>query len=538
METVEVAFWDHIRIVMNELAESFDHQWRERRRKIGTSFLVEFLIRLGFSKAQSGFQIVINEMWKNMRANGSPLPQVKPFAASSVCEARQNLDPSYINEMNSQVVQSFLLMNEHRFTWHGRRLFAVDGSNINLPPELKNEGFDIMSDTHYPQGKMSVLLHVPTCIPVDVILDNKGNEREIALQHTRSLTKGDVVVYDRGYFSYEIAEAHLENGIDLICRLPIAGNNVAIQRFIDDHTKPFHEIVIVTPSKSVKRKLEKKGARSKSRSITLRLIRYFIGKTEYILCTTILDETITSEEFAEVYHGRWGIEEHYKTVKSMLTLEVFHSKTLRGVLQEIYAKELVVTLSRVLATDTETLMGTGLDEEKKRKQIARLSGSHVPPGDATQPCIANKAETKKTDEEEKKPVVLGTEPTKRVDQCIKQGDDVMNIASPLLTTDIPDQISTGIPDTNRTEYGDLEKTNRSKNAGDETTRHTLKANMKGIVIAVVDVVIHAIFSSSRSLALALKDAFIDSIRTMYKKREGRSFKRCRKRPMPNKFFIK
>ena len=45
------------------------------------------------------------------------------------------------------------------------------------------------------------------------------NERRMALSHLKTMRPGDVVVYDRGYFSYAMLYAHQSRGVDVIFRL-------------------------------------------------------------------------------------------------------------------------------------------------------------------------------------------------------------------------------------------------------------------------------------------------------------------------------
>ena len=106
-------------------------------------------------------------------------------------------------------------------------------------------------------------------------------------------------------------------------------------------------------------------------TIRIRLVRYFIGEQEYVLATSILNTEIESQEFAEIYHERWGIEEHYKACKSLLSLEKFHSKSLQGVLQEVYTAELMLTLSRLVTLETKNLLD--MSHEAPKKSYALMS---------------------------------------------------------------------------------------------------------------------------------------------------------------------
>jgi hypothetical protein len=209
-------------------------------------------------------------------------------------------------------------------------------------------------------------MHAGTGIAVDLILDKKGNERELANKHLSSLIADeDVVVYDRGYFSYELALAHIRHGIGAIFRIPLSGGMKQIQEFIENKDKPMEEIVSITLTKEQRATIRARNRKIEFATIELRLIRYFIGEQEYVLATTILDPEINRQAFEEVYHERWGVEEHYKAFKSLLTLEKFHSKSLQGVLQEVYASELMLTLSKIVAVETQQLLAISQEPQKK-----------------------------------------------------------------------------------------------------------------------------------------------------------------------------
>ena len=84
--------------------------------------------------------------------------------------------------------------------------------------------------------------------------------------------------------------------------------------------------------------------------LKLRLLKYKIADSVFCLGTTLLDaHRYPLQEFIDVYHGRWGIEELYKVSKRIFIIEDFHAKTERGVKQEIFAHFVLVTLNRLFA---------------------------------------------------------------------------------------------------------------------------------------------------------------------------------------------
>jgi hypothetical protein len=66
---------------------------------------------------------------------------------------------------------------------------------------------------------VSCLYHLPSHLPYDFDLSPNANERLMALAHLAVLKPNDVVVYDRGYFSYEMLYRHVEQGIETVFRL-------------------------------------------------------------------------------------------------------------------------------------------------------------------------------------------------------------------------------------------------------------------------------------------------------------------------------
>jgi hypothetical protein len=85
------------------------------------------------------------------------LPKVNSIAASSLCEARQKMPETIFKKLNQALIK---LWHEHRslFTWKNHRVFAIDGSKINVPRGLLNQGYFISKNSarHYPSGMIEI----------------------------------------------------------------------------------------------------------------------------------------------------------------------------------------------------------------------------------------------------------------------------------------------------------------------------------------------------------------------------------------------
>ncbi len=69
---------------------------------------------------------------------------------------------------------------------------------------------------------------------------------------------------------------------------------------------------------------------------------------------------------ANLYHERWDIEELYKISKQIIDIENFHSKTERGVKQEIHAHILLINLSRFFEFDAKDDLPPMNDDDKEK----------------------------------------------------------------------------------------------------------------------------------------------------------------------------
>ena len=250
-----VNLWARIVNIVNRVAQEFDERWRKRRRKLDSKFLILFILRLVLSKNKQGYGSTLEEIWEGSSEQQFPDMIDKPVCASSVCEARQKLDESIFQELNDRIIERWEQEVDRSNMWHGHRLFAVDGSKINLPRELIDYGYQLPgNNAYYPQGLVSCLYQLKSQIPLDFMLVTHGNERICAQSHLETIEKGDVVVYDRGYFSYMLLYTHIEHQIHCIFRLQQGQSFGVIQEFWKTEDKD--STVMIYPSKTTIREIK------------------------------------------------------------------------------------------------------------------------------------------------------------------------------------------------------------------------------------------------------------------------------------------
>ncbi len=345
MTDKNIEFWEAIKKSIKKISQIYDKTWQKRKRLLDTKFLISFIFKLVLSKNKQGYGSILANLWEEYAEKGIVLPQNKIVAASSVCEARQKLPETVFQELNQNIVNHFEKIEDHK-NWNGHRVFAVDGSRVTLPKELLEQGYKIYNEKkgYYPVGLVSCLYNLQTGIAYDFELVNHNNERICAANHLNIAGEEDIIVYDRGYFSYLLLYQHSTKNIHCVFRIQNGRVNQEIAAFwnSDDVDK----VIEYYPAEATKSDLRKRGFNLKFKPIQIRLIKHTISKTTYIYATTLVDKKYKKESFSQLYHARWGIEELYKISKRLIEVEDFHSKTEVGVKQEIYAHFVLINISR------------------------------------------------------------------------------------------------------------------------------------------------------------------------------------------------
>lgn len=375
-----VALWEKVAKVINGVAEQYDKKWQIRHRLINSMLIILLVFRLVCSKNSQSYGATIDELWDSCRRLNLPLPQKGSIASSSFCTARRKLDEAVFKEINQQIIETYSDQTQNdSYKWHGHRIFAVDGSKINLPRGLLGFGYKLLSDSSsYPQGLLSCLYQVKSQIPFDFNLVSHLNERACAEQHLQLLEKDDIVVYDRGYYSYLMLYRHYEQRVHPVFRLQ-KNNATAIDEF---YSSPETDaIVSIAPSSTTRTEILAQYPKLKIVPITMRLVKYQIGGEIICLGTTLLDQNLyTIKDFIEIYHSRWGVEELYKTSKRTFIIEDFHARTERGVKQEIFAHFALITMNRIFANqaDSDLNLSGGAANQNESDLLLSASPSRQP----------------------------------------------------------------------------------------------------------------------------------------------------------------
>ena len=349
-----VSLWENVAKIISDVASQYDEKWQVRKRLINSMLIILLIFRLVCSKNSQSYGTTIDELWDSCDRLKLPLPQKSAIAPSSFCAARKKLDEAAFTCINQRIIAAYGQKEQGQsYRWLGHRIFAVDGSKVNLPRSLLSSGYKLPSDNaNYPQGLLSCLCQLKSKIPFDFDLVPHTDERSCAERHLAVLGKDDVVVYDRGYFSYNMLHQHYKSGIHAIFRLPESSYTVIRDFFASQQTDI---IAPIDPSSTTRHEIMRKHPELDIVPLKMRLIKYQLGDDTFCLGTTLVDQSRYSntKDFIDVYHERWGVEELYKVSKRIFIIEDFHAQNERGVKQEIFAHFALVTMNRIFANQAD-----------------------------------------------------------------------------------------------------------------------------------------------------------------------------------------
>lgn len=270
--------------------------------------LFVFLLSLTASGKREGADGKSGAFFRQARRSGL-WPEAEAVHRSAVTKARAKLSWTAFERMHHDAVRlAYDLWPESpEDTWLGLSVFAVDGSVYDLPAtEALRQAFDPDSGLghpgrgHYPQCLVSTVYDVFRRLPIarSVQPMAQANEREEAKALLPHIPAGGVLLFDRGYPSYDLID-HLVRHYQghWLFRCPARSTFPAVEAFVRSGRA---EAMITLHF-------------GKSQSLALRAIRLSSpdGTLSVLLTNLEGDARFTAEAVTALYFLRWGVEIHH-----------------------------------------------------------------------------------------------------------------------------------------------------------------------------------------------------------------------------------
>lgn len=112
-----------------------------------------------------------------------------------------------------------------------------------------------------------------------------------------------------------------------------------------------------------------------NKTLKLRLIKIVLstGHIEVLASSLIDSQAFPTQDFGELYHARWNIEEAFKVLKHRLYLEQFTGELPKAIRQDIHPKFFTANLADALAREAYDSL-----PDKKPHAISPMSPSSTP----------------------------------------------------------------------------------------------------------------------------------------------------------------
>ena len=235
---------------------------------------------------------------------------------SAFIQKRNDIPNEYFLNINDSFI-NFIYKNIKK-----PRIIAVDGSYLNLYKSFDKYVYEYSSENkNYCKAIISCLYDIDHKIPINYYLFKKRDERDAFKEQIKYLRAGDIVIFDRGYFSYDIIEKLNKKDINYIFRLKYNKKEVQYMKNNNINSYIFN-----------------------TKNINYKTVSYKVNNSEedYYLFTNLIYKSI--EELKDLYWKRWKVELHFKESKYNLSLNNINLKTENSLKQEIYIHNLLFIL--------------------------------------------------------------------------------------------------------------------------------------------------------------------------------------------------
>lgn len=283
------------------------------------------------------------------------------FSKSAFVQARKKIKPEVFKHLNQRIIEEFYKDNSGVLRqFDNLRILAMDGSRLTLPftkeleeiyGQTKNQ-----TNTYIVQTKACVLYDLLNEICINGILSSiDTDERTQAKQLLEHCQANDLIIYDRGYPSFELIYEHYQKNLHFLMRMPLDFSQVVKDFVASGKTS---QIVEIKPGQ--KKSFENKPY-TKSSILKIRLLRITLnGGGIEVLATSLLDSKhYGNEVFKELYFKRWKIETYYDELKNKLKIEEFSGYSNQSILQDFY--------STLFVSNIQTLIENEINEEIEKE---------------------------------------------------------------------------------------------------------------------------------------------------------------------------
>jgi hypothetical protein len=302
----------------------------QRRRRLPAESVVWLVIAMALFAADS-----IPKVWRRLHpTRDEPEPDDSAFT-----QARRRLGVAPLRRLFLETARPMATHQTTGASYRGWRLMGLDGTTLDLPDTPENactfgRPTTGRAEGAFPQVRLLALCELGTHAVCGLAIKPiRHGEPSMVGPLLEDLGPGDLLIWDRGFFSYELIHAVVRRGAHLLAR--VKSNTVLhpIRRLADGSY-----LAKIYPSVADRRR--------DMRGLPVRVIEYThddphrpgAGERHRLITDLTSPADLPAQEAPLVYHERWEEELAFDEIKTHLNTRAvpIRSKTPAGVVQEIY----------------------------------------------------------------------------------------------------------------------------------------------------------------------------------------------------------
>ena len=337
-----------------------------RKRKQSFHSSIIFMINFLTKSLSAEIENFIRFISQNIKEK-----EIVSFTKSAFVQCRKKIKPEAFKYLSDSLIEEFYTDNDDSIKlWNEFRVLAVDGSRLSLPDTQELEKIygrtKNQSETGVVQARISVLYDVLNKFAIDGSLSPLSTgESVLALNHLAFAKDKDLIIYDRGYPSFNLIYEHFDRGIDFLMRVKVGFSHV---------TREFYEsgldsdIVIIHPGKNTKFS-NKPYSKDIFKEVRLVKVELASGEVE-VLITSLLDsEKYPNSIFKDLYFLRWGVETFYDELKNKIKAEHFSGYSQHSIIQDFYAALFVSNVQSLIVGEINDELAEEFTENKYQYKV-------------------------------------------------------------------------------------------------------------------------------------------------------------------------